>query len=244
MAQRISSINSIAAFCEATGADVREVAKAIGTDSRIGSKFLQAGPGFGGSCFQKDILNLVYLCRHYGLEEVAAYWEQVVALNTWQQHRIARLVVTKLFGTVTGKRLAVLGFAFKANTNDTRESPAIRICRDLLEDGAQLAIVDPKVPAAQIARDLGQDPSGQAFDGTGGWQLASSAVEAARGADAVLLLTEWAEFASLDWVGIAAVMRQPAWLFDARAKADACAARSAGLQVWTVGNGDNVISKC
>jgi UDPglucose 6-dehydrogenase len=242
LAQRISSINSIAAFCEATGADVREVAKAIGTDSRIGSKFLQAGPGFGGSCFQKDILNLVYLCRHYGLEEVAVYWEQVVALNAWQQHRIARLVVTKLFGTVTGKRLAVLGFAFKADTNDTRESPAIRICRDLLEEGAQLAIVDPKVAEVQIAKDLGhaprgQDLSAQRSDGSGCWQLASSAEEAAAGADAVLLLTEWAEFASLNWQAIASVMRQPAWLFDARAKADASAARSAGLKVWRVGEG-------
>ena len=125
LAQRISSINSVAALCEATGADVREVARAIGTDSRIGPKFLNAGPGFGGSCFQKDILNLVYLCRHFGLPEVADYWESVVALNTWQQHRIAQLVVQKLFGTVTGKRLAILGFAFKADTNDTREAPAI-----------------------------------------------------------------------------------------------------------------------
>ena len=113
LAQRISSINSIAAFCEASGADVREVARAIGTDSRIGPKFLNAGPGFGGSCFQKDILNLVYLCRHFGLPDVANYWESVVALNTWQQHRIARLVVQKLFGTVTGKRLAIFGFAFR-----------------------------------------------------------------------------------------------------------------------------------
>ncbi len=237
LAQRISSINSIAAFCEATGADVREVAKAIGTDSRIGPKFLQAGPGFGGSCFQKDILNLVYLCGHFGLEEVAAYWEQVVALNTWQQHRIARLVVTKLFGTVTGKRLAVLGFAFKANTNDTRESPAIRICQDLLEEGAQLAIVDPKVPAAQIAKDLARVSSAQGSDGGGDWQLASSVLEAATGADAVLLLTEWAEFGDVDWEAIASVMRKPAWLFDARAMADASAARAAGLKVWRVGEG-------
>ncbi|NDC15464.1 MAG: nucleotide sugar dehydrogenase, partial [Synechococcaceae bacterium WB9_2_170] len=147
LAQRISSINSIAALCEATGADVQEVAHAIGTDSRIGSKFLKAGPGFGGSCFQKDILNLVYLCGHYGLQEVAAYWQSVVELNGWQQHRIARLVVQKLFGTVTGKRIAILGFAFKADTNDTREAPAIRICQDLLEEGAQLAIYDPKVAA-------------------------------------------------------------------------------------------------
>jgi len=179
----------------------------------------------------------VYLCRHYGLEEVAAYWEQVVALNTWQQHRIARLVVTKLFGTVTGKRLVVLGFAFKADTNDTRESPAIRICRDLLEEGAQLAIVDPKVPAAQIAKDLVRVSSTQGSDGGGGWQLASSAIEAAAGADAVLLLTEWAEFGDLDWEAIGSVMRKPAWLFDARATADASAARSAGLRVWRVGEG-------
>ena len=156
LAQRISSINSIAAFCEASGADVREVARAIGTDSRIGPKFLNAGPGFGGSCFQKDILNLVYLCRHFGLPEVADYWESVVALNTWQQHRIARLVVQKLFGTVTGKRLAILGFAFKADTNDTREAPAIRICRDLLEEGARLVIHDPKVVVNQMAQDLNQ----------------------------------------------------------------------------------------
>jgi UDPglucose 6-dehydrogenase len=233
LAQRISSINSIAAFCEATGADVREVARAIGADSRIGSKFLQAGPGFGGSCFQKDILNLVYLCRHYGLEEVAGYWEQVVTLNTWQQHRIAKLVVNRLFGTVSGKRIGVLGFAFKADTNDTRESPAIRICRDLLEEGAQLAILDPKVSEAQMARDLGQ----QAGHGDGSWQRVEAAVAAAAGADALVLLTEWQQFAAIDWLAVAAVMRQPAWLFDARAKADASAARAAGLQVWTVGEG-------
>ncbi len=233
LAQRISSINGIAAFCEATGADVREVARAIGADSRIGPKFLQAGPGFGGSCFQKDILNLVYLCRHYGLEEVAAYWEQVVTLNTWQQQRIARLVVTRLFGTVTGKRIGVLGFAFKADTNDTRESPAIRICRDLLEEGAILQILDPKVEEGKIASDLGQ-PSGV---GDASWQRVADVHQAASGADALLLLTEWQQFAEIDWSAVAAVMRQPAWLFDARAKADGAAARSVGLNVWTVGEG-------
>ena len=233
LAQRISSINSIAAFCEATGANVREVARAIGADSRIGEKFLQAGPGFGGSCFQKDILNLVYLCRHYGLEEVAAYWEQVVRLNHWQQQRIARLVISKLFGTVSGKRIGVLGFAFKADTNDTRESPAIRICRDLLEEGAVLQIVDPKVSESQMARDLGQ-PAGA---GEGSWQQVPEVQQAASGADALLLLTEWQQFAVIDWHQVAAVMRQPAWLFDARAKADGALARAAGLQVWTVGEG-------
>ncbi len=233
LAQRISSINSIAAFCEATGANVREVARAIGADSRIGEKFLQAGPGFGGSCFQKDILNLVYLCRHYGLEEVAAYWEQVVRLNHWQQQRIARLVISKLFGTVSGKRIGVLGFAFKADTNDTRESPAIRICRDLLEEGAVLHIVDPKVSDSQMAKDLGQ----AAGAGEGSWQQVPEVLQAASGADALLLLTEWQQFAVIDWPQVAAVMRQPAWLFDARAKADGALARAAGLQVWTVGEG-------
>jgi UDPglucose 6-dehydrogenase len=233
LAQRISSINSIAAFCEATGANVREVARAIGADSRIGEKFLQAGPGFGGSCFQKDILNLVYLCRHYGLEEVAAYWEQVVRLNQWQQQRIARLVISKLFGTVSGKRIGVLGFAFKADTNDTRESPAIRICRDLLEEGAVLQIVDPKVSESQMAKDLGQS----AGVGDGSWQQVPEVQQAASGADALLLLTEWQQFAAIDWPQVAAVMRQPAWLFDARAKADGALARAAGLQVWTVGEG-------
>jgi UDPglucose 6-dehydrogenase len=238
LAQRISSINSIAALCEVTGADVREVARAIGSDSRIGAKFLQAGPGFGGSCFQKDILNLVYLCGHFGLEPVARYWQQVVDLNIWQEQRIARMVVQRLFGTVTGKRLAVLGFAFKADTNDTRESPAIRICRDLIEEGARLAIVDPKVDPSQIARDL-ETPSldAAAATGDGGWLNAADPLEAARGADAVLILTEWSAYRQLDWPAIAAVMRRPAWLFDARAVADAEAARAAGLQVWRVGEG-------
>jgi UDPglucose 6-dehydrogenase len=231
LAQRISSINSIAALCEATGADVHEVAHAIGADRRIGGKFLKAGPGFGGSCFQKDILNLVYLCGHYGLHEVAAYWQSVVELNGWQQHRIARLVVQRLFGTVTGKRLAVLGFAFKADTNDTRETPAIRICQDLLEEGAQLAIYDPKVLTSQMAEDLG--PVGQ--DGV--WQAVGSPLEAVAGADAVLILTEWASFAALDWPQLAAPMRKPAWLFDARSIADLAAAQAAGLNVWRVGMG-------
>ena len=240
LAQRISSINSVAALCEATGADVREVARAIGTDSRIGAKFLNAGPGFGGSCFQKDILNLVYLCRHFGLPEVADYWESVVALNTWQQHRIARLVVEKLFGTVTGKRLAVLGFAFKADTNDTREAPAIRICRDLLEEGAQLAIHDPKVAAEQMARDLQQEaaPQADALSGTGSWAQASSVESAVKGADAVLVLTEWQQYRELDWTSLASRMRKPAWVFDARAVTDPDQVRSAGLTLWRVGDGE------
>ena len=247
LAQRISSINSVAALCESTGADVREVARAIGTDSRIGPKFLQSGPGFGGSCFQKDILNLVYLCRHFGLPEVADYWEQVVTLNTWQQHRIARLVVQKLFGTVTGKRLAVLGFAFKADTNDTREAPAIRICRDLLEEGAQLAIHDPKVSPEQIAQDL-QLPASEAPDGSAGptraalsgegtWWPSTSAEDAVTGADAVLILTEWQHYRQLSWGALAQQMRQPAWVFDARSVVPPQEVENAGLNLWRVGEG-------
>ena len=237
LAQRISSINSIAAFCEASGADVREVARAIGTDSRIGPKFLSAGPGFGGSCFQKDILNLVYLCHHFGLPEVADYWESVVQLNTWQQHRIARLVVEKLFGTVTGKRLAVLGFAFKANTNDTREAPAIRVCADLLEEGAHLAIHDPKVDTAQMARDLKQDESAE-VDSNGSWCRSESIEAAVAGADAVLILTEWEQYRQLKWSDLASRMRRPAWVFDARAVTESQQVRAAGLSLWKVGDGE------
>jgi len=247
LAQRISSINSLAALCEVTGADVREVARAIGSDSRIGSKFLQAGPGFGGSCFQKDILNLVYLCRHFGLPEVADYWENVVALNTWQQHRISRLVVQKLFGTVTGKRLALLGFAFKADTNDTREAPAICIANDLLEEGAQLAIYDPKVDSEQIARDLQllassppdaqAGPTRAALSGEGTWWTCSNVAAAVSGADAVLILTEWQQFRQLDWAALAPLMRRPAWVFDARAVVDSDAVRASGLMLWRVGDG-------
>ena len=240
LAQRISSINSIAALCEASGADVREVARAIGTDSRIGPKFLDAGPGFGGSCFQKDILNLVYLCRHFGLPEVADYWESVVVLNTWQQHRIARLVVQKLFGTVTGKRLAILGFSFKANTNDTRESPAIGICLDLLEEGAQLAIHDPKVSVNQIAQDLQQEPAAQAdeFSGTSIWAQVANVEEAVIGADAVLVLTEWQIYRELNWMSLAGLMRKPAWIFDARTTTDPAQIKAAGLNFWRVGDGE------
>ncbi len=248
LAQRISSINSVAALCEATGADVREVAKAIGTDTRIGPKFLSAGPGFGGSCFQKDILNLVYLCRHFGLPDVADYWESVVLLNTWQQHRIARLVVQKLFGTVTGKRLAILGFAFKADTNDTREAPAIRICSDLLEEGAQLAIHDPKVDPEQISRDLkliaslapeaDAGPTRGALSGEATWWPSLDVASALRGADAVLILTEWQQYRELDWAALAPLMRKPAWVFDARGVVDSKQVESAGLNVWRVGEGD------
>ena len=154
LAQRISSINSISALCEATGADINEVASAIGFDSRIGKKFLNSGPGFGGSCFKKDILNLVYLSKQLGLQSVANYWEGVLAINIWQQNRISRIIIEKLFGTISSKKISILGFSFKANTNDTRESASIRICNDLLNEGALLYIHDPKVNISQVEREL------------------------------------------------------------------------------------------
>tara|TARA_B100000073_G_C23724053_1_gene568665 strand:- start:734 stop:2164 length:1431 start_codon:yes stop_codon:yes gene_type:complete len=237
LAQRISSINSIAAICEATGADVEEVANAIGSDSRIGKKFLKAGPGFGGSCFQKDILNLVYLSGHYGLHQISNYWQQVIELNSWQQNRISANIVQNLFGTVTGKRIAIFGFAFKANTNDTRESPAIRICNNLLEEGAKLAIYDPKVSENQIKIDL--DFSNKLKNK----QLSqehliclNSYMEASEGSDAIVVLTEWSEFSTIDWNKLSKVMRKPSWLFDLRRCVDAKKAKSAGMKVWILGS--------
>jgi UDPglucose 6-dehydrogenase len=164
----------------------------------------------------------------------------VVTLNTWQQHRIARLVVEQLFGTVTGKRLAILGFAFKADTNDTREAPAIRIARDLLEEGAQLSIHDPKVVEAQISRDLKLEPASAAdgLSGTGSWAQATSIEAAVRGADAVLVLTEWQDYRQLNWSELAALMRRPAWVFDARAVVDPVAVKAAGLMSWRIGDGE------
>ncbi len=247
LAQRISSINSTAALCEVTGANIQEVANAIGSDSRIGSKFLSSGPGFGGSCFQKDILNLVYLCGHFGLPEVANYWESVVKINNWQKKRIAKLIVDKLFGTVTGKKLAVLGFAFKANTNDTRESPAIKIAKDLLEEGATLAIYDPKVTKEQISLDLTQYPAFESKNNQdlptnlaeldSNWMYCKSIVEAVRGADAILILTEWNHFTNIQWSEISPLMRKPSWVFDTRGIVNPKHVTKAGLMCWRVGDG-------
>lgn len=211
LAQRISSINSISALCEATGADVDEVANAIGKDSRIGPKFLKASVGFGGSCFQKDILNLVYLCERFGLPEVAAYWESVIKMNDWQKQRFSARIVRALFNSVADKKIAVFGFAFKKDTNDTRESPAIAVCRDLLAEHAKVAVYDPKVPAEEILRDvLGAGKVDARLT------VASSAAEAAAGAHAVAVVTEWDEFKRLDYTKIFATMSKPAFLFDGR----------------------------
>jgi UDPglucose 6-dehydrogenase len=209
------------------------VAYAIGLDSRIGSRFLKASVGFGGSCFQKDILNLVYLCEHFGLPEVAAYWEQVVSMNDYQKRRFTQRVVQTLFNTVSGKRLAVLGFAFKKDTNDTRESAAIYVCRDLLEEQALLAIYDPKVTAAQIYGELGLPENSEKVE------IAENAYEAAQDAHAVLILTEWDEFKAqnLDYARIFAGMKKPAFLFDGRNITDVHAMRALGFEAHGIGKG-------
>jgi len=229
LAQRISSINSISALCEATGADVNEVAHAIGSDSRIGSKFLKASVGFGGSCFQKDVLNLVYLCGHFGLPEVAAYWESVITMNQWQKQRFAENIVKTFFNTVNGKRIAVLGFAFKKDTNDTRETPAIDVCKHLLEERAHLAIHDPKVESEKIYHDLDRSAPDPQLE------VAPSAAAAAKGANALLVLTEWDEYKSLDFQAIYDSMIKPAWIFDGRNLLDHQLLRSIGFQVKAIG---------
>lgn len=229
LAQRISSINSISALCEKTGADVDEVARAIGSDSRIGPKFLKASVGFGGSCFQKDVLNLVYLCGHFGLPEVAAYWDQVIAMNDWQKHRFAERVLRTLFNTVTGKRIAVLGFAFKKDTNDTRESAAIYVCRDLIEERASISIYDPKVTTAQMCKDLAIQSDNPNVE------FATSAAQAAAGAHALLVLTEWDEFRKLDFEALYQSMVKPAWIFDGRSLLDHAKLRQIGFKVYSIG---------
>ncbi len=233
LAQRISSINAVSALCEVTGADVREVAKAIGADHRIGKKFLEAGPGFGGSCFKKDILNVVYLCNHFGLYEVASYWKKVVDLNVWQQERIYKTILHKLFGTVNGKRLAILGFAFKADTNDTRESPSLSIATNLLEEGATLSIHDPKVTKEKIFNDLNEHSH---FD-ENKLMYSNNIHNAVRGTDAVLILTDWNEYSHLNWHDLAKSMRAPAWVFDTRSIVNPEEVKSAGLNFWRVGDG-------
>jgi len=229
LAQRISSINAISGLCEATGADVDEVARAIGSDSRIGPKFLKASVGFGGSCFQKDILDLVYLCEHFGLPEAAAYWESVVKMNDWQKSRFSARIVNDLFSTVTGKHIAILGFAFKKDTNDTRETAAIAVCRDLLKEGAQVFVYDPRVPEAQIRADvLGGEKNANLF-------VVKSAMEACAGAHGVAVLTEWDEFKALDFKKIHEGMYKPAFLFDGRNILPHAKLKEFGFKVFAIG---------
>src|SRR5574344_632268 len=230
LAQRISSINSISALCEKTGADVDEVAFVIGKDRRIGPKFLKASIGFGGSCFKKDILNLSYLCGYYGLPEVAAYWDSVVQINEWQTHRMVTRMLEKMFNTIAGKRIAVFGFAFKANTGDTRESPANLVVRDLLEEQAHPVVTDPKaIPDAK--RDL-KDVLDKVL-------FVEDEYKAAEKAHAVVICTEWQQYSKLDWQRIYDNMEKPAFVFDGRNILNAAALRKIGFDVVCVGKGDS-----
>ncbi len=226
LAQRVSSINAISEICEATEADVAEVARAVGMDSRIGAKFLQAGIGFGGSCFKKDILNLVYLCETYGLSAAADYWRQVVDFNTHQQTRFVARMLKAMFNTVAGKRIALLGFAFKADTGDTRESPAIRIARLLAEERAIVVVSDPR--ALDNAR---RDLAGQA----GQVEFEPDPCRATEGADALALMTDWQLYRDLDYRRIYAGMRKPAFVFDGRNALDHQALFQLGFNVFAVG---------
>lgn len=228
LAQRVSSINSISALCEAAGADVDEVAAVVGTDSRIGPKFLRSSVGFGGSCFQKDLLSLIYISEHYGLSQVASYWQQVVDINQWQKHRFADRIKDALAdatGSLKGRRIAILGFAFKKDTNDIRETPAIDVSRRLLAAGATLAIHDYKVTTGAVVAELGADGVG----------FAASPEAAMENADAVAVLTEWSAYASLDWARVAPSLRTGAAVFDGRNILDAPAVRRAGLALYGIG---------
>jgi UDPglucose 6-dehydrogenase len=226
LAQRISSINAISALCEKTEADITEVSHAVGMDSRIGARFLRASIGFGGSCFKKDIMNLVYLCNYYHLDEVADYWEQVVKLNDYQEARFVSNMVSAMFNTVAGKRIALFGAAFKANTSDTRESPALAVCRALLAERAEIVITDPH--ALENARiDLGEAARQVTFE--------PDAYAAARGAHALAILTEWPQFTALDYAAIYQSMIKPAFIFDGRNLLDQEQLHTIGFNVYAIG---------
>ncbi len=216
LAQRVSSINAMSELCEKTGADVNEVAKAIGMDSRIGSKFLKASVGFGGSCFQKDILNLVYIAKSYGLNEVADYWEQVVVMNDHQKRRFAKNIIKTLYNTVSGKKIAFLGWAFKKDTNDTRESAAIYVADDLLNEQAHIAVFDPKVDKETIYKDLDYIGTRLPEDNKKGVDIFMDPYDACKNAHAIAVLTEWDEFKNYDWQRIYDSMKKPAFIFDGR----------------------------
>ena len=235
LAQRISSINAISAICEATGADVREVEKAVGTDTRIGDKFLRAGVGFGGSCFQKDVLNLVYLAKSMHLYEVAEYWNQVILFNNYQKKRFAQRIIECLCFTITDKVLTIFGFAFKANTGDTRESPAIYICRDLLKEGAQLHIYDPKVSPKQIMNDLRSVLPEQRDSLDKLVTIHEDPYKAANNSHAIVICTDWSEFQNYDYQQMYDQMEKPACVFDGRLVLNHEKLTSIGFHVETIG---------
>jgi len=236
LAQRISSINAMSELCEKTGADVNEVAKAIGMDSRIGSKFLKASVGFGGSCFQKDILNLVYIAKTYGLHEVADYWEQVIIMNDHQKRRFSSRIVQTLYNTVSGKKITFLGWAFKKDTNDTRESAAIYVADDLINEHANIAVYDPKVSNKKIMEDLNYLETRNAEQNGNCVTSFSDPYEACQNAHAIAILTEWDEFIQYDWQKIYDSMQKPAFIFDGRNVLNAAELRSIGFVYQAIGS--------
>jgi UDPglucose 6-dehydrogenase len=235
LAQRISSINALTELCEKTGADIEDVAMAIGTDSRIGPKFLKASVGFGGSCFQKDILNLVYICKSMDLNESADYWEQVVIMNNHQRKRFASQIVETLYGTVTGKKISLLGWAFKKDTNDTRESAAIYIADTLIEERALIQVFDPKVTEIQMLSDLNSLNTRSELENDEFLTNHKDPYEALLGAHAVSIITEWDEFKSYDWQKIYDGMNKPAFIFDGRNIMDKNKLEKIGFQVKSIG---------
>ncbi len=236
LAQRVSSINAMSELCEKTGADVNEVAKAVGMDSRIGAKFLQSSVGFGGSCFQKDILNLVYIAKSFGLIEVADYWEQVIILNDHQKRRFAANIVKSLFNTVSGKKIAILGWAFKKDTNDTRESAAIYVSDYLLNEQAEIVVYDPKVTAEQIYADLDYLGTRSYSENRSMVKVVNTAEKACKDSHAIAILTEWDEFRELDWTGIYKDMLKPAFLFDGRRLLDKSIKEKIGFEFYAIGS--------
>ncbi len=236
LAQRISSINSLSELCEATGANVQEVARAIGMDSRIGPKFLQASVGFGGSCFQKDILNLVYIAKSLALNEVADYWHQVILMNNHQRNRFAKNIIQTLYSTVNGKTIAFLGWAFKKDTNDSRESAAIYVADLLIDEQANIKVYDPKVTATQMQSDLNYLKSRSQDENTNHLKTESSPYNAMEGAHAIAVLTEWDEFKSYDWQRIYKSMQKPAFIFDGRNVLDREALETIGFIYKGIGS--------
>jgi UDPglucose 6-dehydrogenase len=235
LAQRVSSINAISELCEHTGANVNEVAKAIGMDSRIGSKFLNASIGFGGSCFQKDILNLVYIARSYNLNEVANYWEQVIIMNDHQKRRFSDRLIKTLYNTVSGKKIAILGWAFKKDTNDTRESAAIYVTDHLLNEQANISVYDPKVPAIKIQTDLNDLNTRSEEENLNSVTVFNSPYETVTGAHAIAIMTEWDEFKTYDWVKIYTEMKKPAFIFDGRNILNKNDMQTIGFEYYSIG---------
>lgn len=242
LAQRVSSINAISALCEKTGADVDEVAQALGTDSRIGPKFLKSSVGFGGSCFQKDILNLVYICRSLGLNEVADYWEQVIIMNDYQKRRFAENIITTLYNTVSDKKIALLGWAFKKDTNDTRETAAMYVADHLIEDHANIHPYDPKVTKQQIHEDLNYLNTRPEQENNQHLHVEQDPYEATKDAHAIAILTEWDEFKDYDWKRIYDNMKKPAFVFDGRNILDTQKLSNIGFKIYQIGKSDKVLN--